>query len=250
MSKWILRLLMVVVFLGAFFLFALKIASGPGEQQKAGLEQAFSRVFQGDASFEQLVAFNLFPQFKISIQGVRVVGAFNAGNITAEKFDIAFSAMDLILKTRKAEQFSIKNMVADKGVLAPKMISITESGLYPNGDKGLFNFKGKYGDKDIHGQMDIGIDKGNTPKFFLKESNDFKMNIGAVQLNGAYVPFEKDGGYMTKISFLTTAKRRQLDCTLAEDKHMPAKEFFTLIVVPLSTLDSEAQFQPICDSLK
>lgn len=251
MKKWILRLLMVVVFLIAGGLFTLNIVSGTSETQKKGLEQAFSKIFRGTATFGKLQTFNLFPQLTIHVQNLAIIGA-PGGDIAAEDAEMSFALLDVVLKNRLIQNLHFKNLRIDEGVYLPLAIFLENAGTYISDtkDSGKFAFQGTYGGQPLKGEFAMILKTGARPKFTFDTDNHFVMNVGSVQLSGIFSPYIVNGGQIKNLKLYAAKKDGQQSCEIAEDKIFGGGVFFRDILTQAAKVKNAADFMTACGKVK
>lgn len=251
MKKWILRLLIVLLVAMCFFLFALKIVSGTGDAQKRGLEQAFSEIFQGQASFGQLRAFNIFPQLSLGIDKFVISNIQGRGELFVNRVDLAFGPMDVLAKRRKIEAFHVEGLEASEGLYTPLSLSLTDAGIYKGAQEGgaVFSFSGMYGTQALKGSVDMVSEGGMRPKYAFGAHNPFTVNIGAVQITGVFTPYVVHGSQVNQIRFGAKTAQNHQSCTLPTEKTLSLLEFFKDVVGQVSTLKSSKDFDIMCKKL-
>lgn len=252
MKKWIFRILLTVAVVGALALFGLQIASGTSDSHKRGLEQAFSQIFRGQASFGALKTFNLFPQFSIEVEKLQVSQINEVGNMSADQMLISFGPIDLILKNRVIENFRLKNFHVSEGVYTPLPLNITDAGIYPNekNDAANFMFTGTYGEQELKGQFAMAMKSGIRPKYFFHEGSDFAINLGAVQASGLFNPYSPDGALMSEIKIFAQQKSGKIECNLPPEKTVGLTAFLRDILGQVAAVKSPADLTKLCDTLK
>jgi hypothetical protein len=252
MKKWIFRLLVLIAVLGALALFGLQIASGTSDSHKRGLEQAFSQIFGGEATFGTLKTFNLFPQFSIEVEKLQVMGIKNAGNMTADNLLISFGPIDLITKARIIENFHLKNFVATEGVFTPLALHLSDVGIYPNEKKDAANLtlSGTYGDHDLKGQFAMDMKAGLRAKYSFKEDNDFAINLGSVQISGLFSPYTANGAVMHNIKMFAQQKDGRVECNLPPEKNFEFGVFFKDVLGEILAIKTPADLTTLCGTLK
>ncbi len=252
MKKWLFRILMTVAVLGALALFGLQISSGTSDSHKRGLEQAFSQIFGGEATFGTLKAFNLFPQFSIDIENLRVGGIKGPGFLSADQMLISFGPVDLLMKSRIIEDFRLKNFKVSAGVYTPLELKLADVGIYPNEKKDAANFMltGTYGTQKLEGQFAMEMTSGMRPKYFFKEENIFAVNLGSVQINGLFKPYSENGAVMTQLKMIAQKKNGQIECLLPPEKIIGLSAFFTDVLGEIATIKSPADLTNLCNTLK
>lgn len=252
MKKWILRILVIFAVIGAFTLFGLKIVSGTSDSQKKGLEQAFSQLFQGNATFGTLKAFNLIPQFSIEIDNLQISGIKQTGKIEAEKLLVSFGPLDLVMKNRLIEEFHLTNLKISEGVYTPMAIALDDVGIYPNEkkDAAALTFNGHYGDKEIKGSFSMMMTSDIRPKFSFAEKNEFVMNLGAVQMSGLFSPYQEKTSEISRIKMFAQKKNGNIQCELADDRSIELSIFMQDIMAKIATIKSPDDLQKLCSNLK
>lgn len=252
MKKWFFRILMTVAVLGALALFGLQISSGTSDSHKRGLEQAFSEVFAGEATFGALKTFNLAPQFSIAVENLRISNIKNSGYLSADEMLISFGAIDLIRKSRIIEDFHLKNFQVSAGVYTPLELQLSDAGIYPNEKKDAANFimTGMYGKQELKAQFAMTMTSGIRAKYSFADENEFAVNLGAVQINGLFSPYSKNGAVMTQINMFAQIKDGRIECTLPPEKTVALSAFFTDILQQISSIKSPADLTSLCDTLK
>lgn len=253
MKKWILRLLVALVVAMCFFLFALKIVSGTGDAQKRGLEQAFSEIFEGRATFGQLVAFNLFPQLSLAVDNLAISNVKGQGDIVASKVALSFATWDIVAKNRKISGFHLTGLNVSEGVYTPMALSFDDAGIYKGDapDQGVLSFSGHYGEAPIKGRLTMQAESGLQPKYYFGPENPFTMNLGAVQVSGVFMPYVVVGGQVSKVSFLarTSQKAKEQTCALPPEQALSLPRFFKELVGGAATLKSSKDFDALCRTL-
>lgn len=251
MKKWIFRLLVLIAVLGALALFGIQIASGTSDTHKRGLEQAFSQIFGGEATFGKLKTFNLIPQFAVEIEDLHVLQIKGVGNMSADNLLIAFGPIDLITKSRVIEDFKLKNFTANAGVFTPLALSLTDVGIYPNEkrDAANLNISGKYGDKELKGQFAMSMKSGVRSKYTFNDDNEFTMNLGAFQISGLFSPYAEKGANMHHVKMFAQAKEGRLECNLPPEKSLELTAFFKDLLGQIETVKTPAELKTICDTL-
>ncbi len=249
MKKWIFRLLLVVVTVIAFGLFALNILSGTGDTQKRGLEQAFSGIFQGNTKFGTLKTFNLFPHLTIAVSNLEI-NRTTGEKIVAEDVDIGFGLSDVLFKTRKIEKFTLKNVHVDQGIYLPLNLFIEGATLSKDNKsgKGQFAFHGQYGSSPLQGQFDMVATGGNVPNYAFVEDNPFTMTLGSVMVSGVFSPYVATGGTVKNIALSAATKTGKKSCS-SSDKVIASSAFFHDILADLSKIKTPDDFHAVCEML-
>ena len=252
MKKWIFRLLVLIAVVIGMALFGLKVLSGTSDTHKRGLEQAFSAIFKGEAKFGALNTFNLFPQFAMEIEKLEIGGVNNAGNVTADKFQIAFGSYDLIAKNRIIENFHLQNFNATETVFTPLALHFDDMGLYPSDkpDAGKISFKGTYGTQDLNGEFTIGMKAGVQPKYFFNEQNPFAMNIGAVQVSGIFRPYIAGGAKISDLKLFAQKKDGPLECAVMSGKQIDFSVFLNDVVTKVAQVKTPQDVTQLCGSIQ
>lgn len=254
MKKWLFRLLVLCVTMIAFALFALNVVSGTSDTQKRGLEQAFSRIFEGNASFGTLKAFQIFPQLMISV-GDLSVSRTSGGKILLDEVDIGFSFTDIIFKTRRIEKLHLKNLHVDAGTYLPMTLVLDEASIYKGdtNDTGKFMFQGRYGGAALKGQIDMvashSLWRGDVAQYVFRDSNAFAMNIGSVQISGDFAPYAAtDAGFRNLTIFAAKSTGKQ-DCKIGANKSFAPSLFFTDVVTPFADIKNPEDFKDVCSKV-
>lgn len=252
MKKWILRLLTFFAVICAFSLFSLKIVSGTGSSQKTGLEQAFSQMFRGEAKFESLKTFNIFPQFALEIEKLTISGIKDSKGMTADSLAIAFGPIDLIVKNRVIENFHLKNLIMAEGVFTPLELKLNDAGIYGDETKNTaqFKFTGQYGQQDLAGQIDMAMKSSFRPKYFFEEKNDFVITMGATQLSGKFSPTNQESGEITDLYLSAMEKNGSVECRIPAEKKISLSVFMKDILGQTATIKNAADLKNICDTLQ
>lgn len=252
MKKWIFRILMTIAVLGALALFGLQISSGTSDSHKKGLEQAFSQIFRGQATFGALKTFNLFPQFSIEIENLYISNIQNIGVLSADQMLISFGPIDLITKSRVIEDFHLKNFIVTEGVYTPLTLHLKDAGIYPNENKDAANMvlTGTYGEQELKGQFAMAMKSGVRSKYFFNNENDFTMNLGAVQISGLFKPYSEHGAVMSNLKMAAQGKKGNLECVLPPEKALELSAFFRDVLGKMTTIKSPADLTKLCDTLK
>lgn len=252
MKKWIFRLLVLVAVLGALALFGLQVASGTSDSHKRGLEQAFSQIFQGEASFGQLKTFNLFPQFSIEVEKLRIDRIKNSGSLSADHMLISFGPFDLIAKNRVIENFHLTHLKIDEAVFTPLALYLEDAGIYPNEkqDAARFILSGTYGAQELKAQFAMNMTSGFRPKYSFDKENEFTINLGPVQTSGLFNPYRENGAAMHQIKMTAQIKEGRIECQLPPEKTVELSAFLKNVLGEVSTIKSPADFTKLCETLK
>ena len=250
MKKWIFRLLIVFAVLTAIALFTLKIVAGTSAPQKNGLEQAFSQIFRGEATFRELKKFNLIPQMNISIEGLDVQKVSGTGRIEAEKLEIAFGPLDLLLKNRVIEVFQVENLKVSEGVVGVDKIHLKEAMLRPKAgdDKaalptGEFYIDGSVGDYPIRGSLDMKLDTSYRPKYSFNPENPFQLALGDAVIKGLYYPFDVIGGEVGQVQLTYTRQGQSATCQSNGTTKLAMRDFAVAVLAGVTSAKSAPDIQ-------
>lgn len=251
MKKWLLRILIAMVVIAGLGLLSLQILSGTSDSQKRGLEQAFSTIFRGDASFGTLKTFNLFPHTVMAVENLRILRDAGA-SVQADEMSIGFGAGDLILKNRRIEVFHLKNFKMSAGFYLPFELSLTDAGLYAGDtkDKGKFAFEGFYGGQALKGQIDMWSAAGTPPKYSFEDDNKFTINLGSFQLSGDLAPYVGKGGEIKNLRIFTATKAGKKNCDMPADKSIPSGVFFYDVLAGITKIKDPSAFDAYCKELQ
>lgn len=251
MKKWIFRILMTVAVLGALALFGLQISSGTSDSHKRGLEQAFSQIFGGEATFGKLKTFNLFPQFSIEIEDLKIARVKEIGVLSADQMRISFGPLDLLLKNRVIEDFHLKNFNVSEGLYTPSAIHITEAGIYPDKEKEAASFllTGTYGTQELKAQFAMTMKSGLRSKYSFDEGNEFAINLGAVQINGLFNPYAPNGALMSQLKMFAQKKDGRIECLLPPEKTLELTIFIKDVLGQVALIKSPSDLTKLCDTL-
>ena len=246
MKKWLLRLLVLFAVLTAMVLFGLKIVSGTSDTHKRGLEQAFSQIFEGQASFGSLKQFNLIPQFAIEIENLQILNVKGNGNLIAEHFLIAFGPIDLMTKSRLIENFNIQNMRLTEGLYTPLALTFTDMGIYPNGDEAKLSFKGSYGAQNVSGEFAMGVKSGTRPKYFFNDQNAFTIAIGPGHINGLFLPYATGGAKVSQVELIGAYQGKQVQCVVRDGKEIEFSVLVNDILTKAATAKTPQDLYKLC----
>lgn len=249
MKKWLLRILVLFVVMVGMSVLALNIISGTGDTQKRGLEQSFSQILGGTATFGKLARFNLFPSLTIAIDNVSVTGINETGTLSADHAEISFASMDIILKKRRIEKLSLKNLNLTGGAYVPEALKLDVVGLFVDETKkesGKFAFEGTYGGTSLKGEVSTTATLGVAPLFALSENNPFTINIGSVQIAGAYKPYDTKGGEFTNLTMFVAQKSGKKECSIPPQKTWAGKEFLVSVIAEISRIKTPKDFDAVC----
>lgn len=252
MKKWIFRILITFSVLCGLVLFGLRISSGTSDTHKRGLEQAFSQISLGHATFGALKTFNLFPQFSIEVADLRITNLKGMGALSADHILISFGAFDLILKNRKIEAFHVQNLTVSQGVYTPLDFYIKDAGIYPdqNQDSAHFILAGAYGSEELKARFRMSMIRGVRPKYFFNQQNEFTMTVAGNEIQGLFHPYETGGAVMSHLEIRSQKKKTSMKCLLPPEKVISISIFFGHIFADHESIRSEGDFNQFCESLK
>ncbi len=253
MIKKICLVLLICMFIvGLAILGTSQLVSGNGENQKKGLENAFSMALQGTAKITTLHSFNLVPQFNIDVEGLNVEGMPQNGTFSADKLHIAFGLLDLSLGTRKIEVFAAQNIAISKGIIADAPLAIETAKIVPSEDQktgekyAVFAVKGKIAKAPLSAELSMLAHEGSRPSYSLDEKNNFFMTLGNVAVKGIYAPFKAD----TKTIGDFHLSAYGSDCFPPQDTWLSNKDFMSRVIVPATLVSNKGDWILYCTKIE
>lgn len=248
MTKWILRLLLLVLFLGGVMLGLLNLMSGNSPTHKKALGQSFSNILGATVVMDELKEFNIIPQFSIDASGIHA-DKFKSGEgmLKADRVAIAFGFQDLALGRRRIENFEIENLDADKGTLSPQKIIVKRAEIIA-GDKAgeaFFNLEGQIGEHPIMGSIQMTSFEGFRPSYSFAEKNLFDVTFGSVHMTGLYNPFRENGAVIENLEI----EAPEQSCKAAEFSTISVNDFMNNILWKLGEKDQTRDISVLCGQI-
>ncbi len=189
-SRWVLRLILVGVFIFLSFLFVVNTISGTGDMQRSGLQQALSDVTGTKVNITKLTQFNVFPQFAIGFEGIDGVGAGIDTGFSIGEFTYAKSFWDWFLNNETSiQKLDIVSFKANAGVFGPQVLEITKAGIVPAKDKAqpYLSAEGLYGTQKFSARFDLAQTQfGIVPGYEIGKGNDFDVRLGDFHAQGKF----------------------------------------------------------------
>lgn len=192
--KWIFRILMIVVIMGALMMFALNILSGTSDAHRRGLEQALSDIFKTSVTIGTLKEFNIFPLFNIEMQDVRAPYGSSGGEVRAERVVLVFRFFDLLFGRDLIKDLQISNLTMTPDIIGAYGLRIESAGIVPpkaKGDHPAFELKGEYGDLPVKGSLVLEMIGGVQPVYRIVNDIPAHMMFGKLGVSGKFVQNDK-----------------------------------------------------------
>lgn len=145
-SSFVLRALVIVII--AFFIGAavLSTINGPGEQQRIGLQSAFSDILKKQVAIGRLDEFTVFPNLHMTVAHAKVMEKESNEFVASfEKLTLVFKFFDLFLNRRIIQDFLLEDLNIAAGIAGPQPWAIKHIKIDKVRNPPAVLFNGTYG---------------------------------------------------------------------------------------------------------
>ena len=184
-TSWIIRILLVIVFIVTVGLLMLSTLGGTSDSHRKGLEQAFSDTLKANVEVARIEEFNIMPQLSIKVDGVHGIYQDTKNEFMADKVKIAFSLADLATGKSRIEDFQLENFRFSAD--SEYDLQLRYAGIKP-GKTPSFTADGRYGGRKFDMAVSILQDTAGRTAYYFDKANDISGHYGSLSVKGTATP--------------------------------------------------------------